>query len=64
VIERISSIGSSLYTPGEQKKDHFAKSINQMKHTNVASMVGRFFLVKHTKTGKIYQISAKYNKWS
>jgi hypothetical protein len=25
--------------------------------------VARFFLVQHTKTGKIYQITIKYNKW-
>jgi hypothetical protein len=26
--------------------------------------VARFFLVQHTKTGKIYQITTKYTKWS
>jgi hypothetical protein len=29
----------------------------------VSTKVARFFLVQHTKTGKIYQMTTKYTKW-
>jgi hypothetical protein len=39
-----------------------AKTSKKLKELFVLSRVDRFFLVQHTKTGKIYQITTKYTE--